>query len=176
MKRLLPLFIAVVSYSCNSNEPSGAATTDPAKEKTAIAAMLDSVNTAAANADYDGYFRFYTSDAVFIGTDATEHWNKEQFMVWAKPYFDKKTTWNFKSLERHIYFGTHENIAWFDETLNTQMKICRGSGVVVKENGAWKLQQYVLSMTFPNDKIDDVLKLKAPVEDSLIHVMEKVKR
>lgn len=89
MKRLLPLFIAVVSYSCNSNEPSGAATTDPAKEKIAIAAMLDSVNTAAANADYDSYFRFYTPDAVFIGTDATEHWNKEQFMVWAKPYFEK---------------------------------------------------------------------------------------
>jgi hypothetical protein len=37
--------------------------------------------------------------------------------------------------------------AWFDELLNTQMKICRGSGVLVKIDGKWKIKHYVLSMT-----------------------------
>jgi hypothetical protein len=32
--------------------------------------------------------------------------------------------------------------------LNTQMKICRGSGVLVKIDGEWKIKHYVLSMTF----------------------------
>jgi hypothetical protein len=41
--------------------------------------------------------------------------------------------------------------AWFDELLNTQMKICRGSGVLVKIGQEWKIKQYVLSMTIPND-------------------------
>jgi hypothetical protein len=29
--------------------------------------------------------------------------------------------------------------AWFDELLDTQMKICRGSGILVKENKQWKI-------------------------------------
>jgi hypothetical protein len=56
-------------------------------------------------------------------------------MEWAKPYFDEKATWNFKSIKRNIYFGKHDDIAWFEELLSTQMKICRGFGVVIKLNG-----------------------------------------
>jgi hypothetical protein len=48
------------------------------------------------------------------------------------------------------------------------MKICRGSGVLVKQNDEWKVQQYVLSMTIPNEKIGDILKIKSSVEDSLM--------
>jgi hypothetical protein len=68
-----------------------------------------------------------TEDAVFIGTDATENWGKPAFQEFAKPYFDKGKAWNFTVLERHIYFDQSKK-AWFDELLNTQMKICRGSG------------------------------------------------
>jgi hypothetical protein len=59
---------------------------------------------------------------------------------------------NFTVLERHIYFDQSKKIAWFDELLNTQMKICRGSGVLVKIDGKWKIKHYVLSMTIPNKK------------------------
>ena len=126
--------------------------------------MLDAFNVAAANADYNAYFNFYTSNAIFIGTEATEYWNKDAFMIWAKTYFDKKKTWKFKALSRNIYFDKYENIAWFDELLNTQMKICRGSGVVVKEKNGWKVQQYVLSTTIPNAEMDKVIKIKAPID------------
>jgi hypothetical protein len=61
--------------------------------------------------------------------------------------------------------------AWFDELLDTQMKICRGSGVVSKENGQWKIRQYVLSMTVPNSQVDPVVRLKAAEEDSLLRTM-----
>jgi hypothetical protein len=142
-------------------------------DKKQIASMLDSFNAAAAKADYNGYFNYYTSDAIFIGTDATERWDKQQFMVWAKKYFDRGKAWNFKSIDRHIYIGENKNIAWFDELLNTQMKICRGSGVVVKKDGMWKIQQYVLSITMPNDQIDGAVKLKTPMEDSIINSLIK---
>jgi hypothetical protein len=89
-------------------------------------------------------------------------------MIWSKPYFDKKTTWNFTSIERNIYFNITGDIAWFDELLDTHMKICRGSGVVVKQNNEWKIEQYVLSMTIPNDQLDKVVEIKAQTEDSLI--------
>ncbi|MDR3024806.1 nuclear transport factor 2 family protein [Chryseobacterium sp.] len=142
------------------------------KEKTAISTMLDAFNVAAAKADYTEYFNFFADESTFIGTDATEIWNKKEFMVWAKPYFDKKKTWNFKALKRNIYFSKDGKLAWFDELLDTQMKICRGSGVVEKINGSWKVKQYVLSVTVPNEVVDKVVVEKALIEDALIQKLK----
>jgi ketosteroid isomerase-like protein len=161
---LLSALLSTCSIKINSLTPS---------DSLQIGATLDAFNLAAASADYDAYFAFYTEDATFIGTDATEVWDKKAFMVWAKPYFDKKTTWNFKSLERHIYAGKNKDIAWFDELLDTQMKLCRGSGVMVRVKGVWKVQQYVLSMTIPNSVMEPVVKIKTPEEDVLINKLKK---
>lgn len=174
MKNWLFLILVLV-LSCAKPEKEQTSTstiTDFSKEKASIAAMLDSFNVAAARSDFDRYFGFFTSDGTFIGTDAMEIWNKDEFMVWAKPAFEKRKTWNFTALKRNIFFGQHPDIAWFDELLKTEMKICRGSGVVVKQSGEWKVQQYVLSMTVPNEKINEVLEIKGPIEDSLTTVLE----
>lgn len=47
----------------------------------------------------------------------------------------------FTLLERPIYFDKTGSIVWFDELLNTQMKICSDSGVLVKQGENWKVQQ-----------------------------------
>ncbi|UPQ75960.1 nuclear transport factor 2 family protein [Chryseobacterium nepalense] len=143
------------------------------KEKTEIGTMLDGFNVAAAKADFNTYFNYFAEESTYIGTDATEVWDKKAFMNWAKPYFDKNKTWNFTSLKRNIYFSKDGKIAWFDELLDTQMKICRGSGVVEKINGQWKVKQYVLSVTVPNDVVDKVVEIKAPIEDILIQKMKQ---
>ncbi|WP_333599125.1 nuclear transport factor 2 family protein [Flavobacterium sp.] len=137
---------------------------------------LDAWHKAAAEANYKNYFDAMTDDAVFIGTDATENWNKTAFQAFAKPYFDKGKAWNFTSLERHIYFSTDKKTAWFDELLDTQMKICRGSGVLELSNGIWKIKHYVLSMTIPNDKTNEVVKIKAPIEEVLITDLKNKKK
>lgn len=142
------------------------------KEKVEISAMLDAFNVAAAKADYNTYFNYFADESTFIGTDATEIWDKKEFMVWAKPHFDKKKTWNFTALKRNIYFSKDGKLAWFDELLDTQMKICRGSGVVEKINGQWKVKQYVLSMTVPNDVVDKVVAEKTALEDVLIEELK----
>lgn len=166
------LFICLTSCSQKTlnNNPSKF---DSGLETNNINLMLDSFNLAAAKADYQAYFNFYTDDAVFTGTDATERWNKKDFMVWAKPIFARGRAWNFKSLERHIYFDKSGKIAWFDEVLNTQMKICRGSGVLLKLGKDWKVQQYILSATIPNPIMDEVVKLKSAIEDTLIVKMKR---
>ena len=172
MKNTTSLFILLISFilfSCNQVEkPADKPVTDTVKEQTLINAMLDSFNRAAAKADFNAYFNFYTDDAIFTGTDATERWDKKQFMAWAKPIFDKGSAWDFTAMERHIYFDKTGTLAWFDELLNTQMKICRGSGVLVKQGSDWKVQQYILSAMVPNDDLDEVIKIKAHVEDSII--------
>lgn len=138
-----------------------------------INGLLDSLNIAAAQANFDKYFSYFADNATYNGTDATENWDKKSFMAWAKPYFDARTTWDFKSVKREIHFGEHDDIAWFEELLSTQMKICRGSGVVIKQNNKWKIQQYVLSMTIPNSKLDKVIALKTAEEDSLLRSYKK---
>ena len=158
MKNLLFLFLTTMSFAQN---PSGQ-----------ISEMLDNWHKAAANAKFDDYMNAMTSDAMFIGTDATENWNKKDFMTFAKPYFDKGKAWSFIALKRNVYIAKDQNVAWFDELLETQMKICRGSGVLVKLGKDWKIQHYVLSMTIPNDNTNQVIKLKQIIENPLI---EKLK-
>ncbi|MEO8233959.1 MAG: nuclear transport factor 2 family protein [Flavobacterium sp.] len=143
------------------------------KETAKINTVLDNWHKAAAEAKFDNYMNAMTDDAIYIGTDATENWNKKEFMTFAKPYFDKGKAWSFTALERHVYLDKSGKTAWFDELLNTQMKICRGSGVLVKINGEWKIKHYVLSMTIPNDNTNEVIKTKAPIEDALIDKLKK---
>ncbi|MEZ7499672.1 nuclear transport factor 2 family protein [Flavobacterium sp. Arc3] len=161
MKKIIFVLI-LIAVSCKPTKYT--ITSDENK----IDTLLDSWHKAAAEAKYDSYFEKMTEDAVFIGTDATENWSKPAFEVFAKPYFDKGKAWSFTVLERHIYFDKTKETAWFDELLNTQMKICRGSGVLAKIEGEWKIKHYVLSMTIPNENVSEVTKIKAPIEDKLI--------
>jgi ketosteroid isomerase-like protein len=137
-------------------------------EKEQVNNTIDAWHKAAAEANFDAYFRIMAEDAIFIGTDPTENWNKTNFQAYAKPHFDKGKAWSFKAIERHVYFDTSGKTAWFDELLDTQMKICRGSGVLVKIGQEWKIKQYVLSMTIPNENTNDVIRIIAPIEDALI--------
>lgn len=136
--------------------------------KTAINVVLDSWHKAASIANFEEYFGLMTEDAIFIGTDAKENWNRFAFEAFAKPYFDKGKAWSFSALERHIYFDATGNTAWFDELLSTQMKICRGSGVVVKIGNQWKIKHYVLSMTIPNENVNEVIQIKTLIEEPII--------
>ncbi len=167
MKKMTFFCISAFIIGCSSVK------TNTISDRTSINTTLDAWHKAAAEANYNNYFKYLTEDAIFIGTDATENWNKKDFAVWSKPFFDKGKAWNFTALERHIFFDASGKTAWFDELLNTQMKICRGSGVLVKSGNDWKIAQYVLSMTMPNDKINAVLKLKAVQEDSIINALKK---
>ncbi len=122
-----------------------------------------------ASADFNTYFDKTSNSFVFVGTDAKEVWNKKQFKDFSKPYFDKKETWNFTPLERNIYFSKTDNIAWFDELLDTWMGICRGSGVLTKEDGKWKISHYVLSVTIPNEDIKKVINVKKEKDSVLLN-------
>ncbi len=162
MKKLIILFLTIVTYSCKPSEVK------LQSEKQIITVFLNNWHKAAAEANFDAYFNAMAEESIYIGTDATENWTKKQFQAFAKPYFDRGRAWSFKAIERNIYYSEDGKLVWFDELLNTQMKICRGSGVLVQENGQWKIKHYVLSMTIPNDTTDEVVKIKAPIEDALL--------
>ncbi|MBP2834107.1 nuclear transport factor 2 family protein [Aquimarina sp. U1-2] len=138
------------------------------QEETKIDTILTKWHKAAANADFKTYFDLMTNDAIFIGTDPTENWQYDAFKTFAKPYFDKGKAWSFTTLERHIFLDHSKKVAWFDELLDTQMGICRGSGVVQKTTKGWKIQHYVLSITIPNENVKEIMALKKKFDLDLI--------
>jgi len=53
------------------------------------------------------------------------------------------------------------------------MGICRGSGVLMKEKGKWKIHHYVLSITIPNENVDEIKKIKEKFDQDLISEFKK---
>ena len=166
-KTILLLFIAFSTATFAQKKQTETA------EKETINNLLDSWHKAASDANFKDYFNAFAENSIYIGTDATENWNKKQFEAFAKPYFDKGKAWDFTSVERNIYFSADKKMAWFDELLNTQMKICRGSGILEFKNGQWKVKHYVLSMTIPNDNVDAVVQLKSEIENVYLDILKK---
>lgn len=136
--------------------------------------LINEWHKAASEANYETYFGILAEDGVFIGTDASENWQNEDFRAFSKPYFDRGKAWSFKTIERNIYVDKSGNLAWFDELLDTRMEICRGSGVLSKENGKWRIKHYVLSITIPNEDVDRVSEMKKE-KDSLFIQNKKLR-
>lgn len=124
-----------------------------------VAAALDGFHAAAAAADEEKYFSCFAADAVFLGTDATERWTRDEFRKWAHPYFARGKAWTYTPKSRWIAFSPDRRMAWFDELLdNASLGTCRGSGVLVLTSEGWKIEQYNLAIMVPNDASDSVVK------------------
>ncbi len=134
-----------------------------------VDSLLTAWHRAASEADFEGYFGAMADGAVFIGTDASENWDKNAFMTFSKPFFDRGRAWSFTAVERNIFLSPDGKTAWFDELLDTWMQLCRGSGVAVRTDSGWKIAHYVLSLTMPNDAVQEAIALKRE-PDSLLRI------
>ena len=150
---LLTVCVALAASAARGQTPDGMFATG------AIGGVLDAWHAAAAAADEEKYFSYFTPDAVYLGTDASERWTRDEFRKWAHPYFAKGKAWTFKATARWITFASSRTVAWFDEALDTpNLGPCRGSGVLVATTTGWKIAQYNLSIPIPNDLADDFKK------------------
>ena len=140
--------------------PTPSATSDQNTQSKELNSLIDQWHTDAADANFDSYIGFMDSTCNYIGTDATENWLRDDFAAFCKPYFAKKTTWDFTTIQRDVRINEAGNTAWFDEILDTHMGTCRGSGALELKNGQWKLMQYVLSVAIPNESMEAVKEAK----------------
>ena len=121
--------------------------------------FVDKWHRAASDAKFDDYFGAMADSSIFIGTDAGERWTKEEFMNFARPFFERGKAWSFRTIGRNWNPMSNSDVAWFDETLDTWMGVCRSTGVVCKTDSSWKISHYQLSVTVPNDKIKPFISL-----------------
>ena len=122
--------------------------------------LIDNWHLAATTADLQKYSQVMSDKFVFLGTAPGERWNKNAFLDFSKPHFDKGKAWDFKPSNRIWEFNIDSSVAWFDEDLDTWMRGCRGSGILEKENNAWKISYYNLTVLIENEKIGPFIKLR----------------
>ncbi|MGE0172271.1 MAG: nuclear transport factor 2 family protein [Oligoflexales bacterium] len=124
-----------------------------------VVKVLDQFHGAAAKADGATYFGLFAPQGVFIGTDPGERWTVEEFKKYAEPHFAKGQGWTYVAKTRHVDISPSKDVAWFDELLdNKSYGVCRGTGVLLKLNGAWKISQYHLTIPIPNELALDTVK------------------
>lgn len=121
--------------------------------------FVEKWHTAAAHADEETFFGMMAADGIYIGTDETEYWLRDELRSWAKSAFEKEVAWDFKTISRNIYCSDDGRTAWWDEKLDTWMGTCRGSGVLYRTSNGWKIKHYHLAVTIPNNKIKGFIKL-----------------
>jgi pimeloyl-ACP methyl ester carboxylesterase len=126
-----------------------------------VAGVLDDFHNAAAKADEVRYFDHFAPDAVFLGTDAGERWTLAQFRRYAAPHFAAGRGWTYTPTVRHVTISPDGSVAWFDEMLdNARYGTCRGTGVLVRIEGRWRIAQYHLTKPVPNDLMDELVELE----------------
>ena len=132
-------------------------------DEATVAAVLDDFHDAASKADDERYFGHFAEGATFLGTDITERWTLDEFRAYGQARFDQGTGWTYTPQSRHVYFSG--DTAWFDEILhNERFGACRGSGVLVKVDGVWKVAQYNLTVPIPNELLYQVVDMIRAME------------
>ncbi len=138
--------LAVLSLSAAAGETAAAD----------VEAVLDDFHAAASEADEERYFGHFAASGVFFGTDATERWTRDQFRAYAHPHFAQGKGWTYHPRERHVALSKDGATAWFDELLdNAKYGECRGTGVLQRYDGEWKIEQYHLTVPMPNELAKD---------------------
>ena len=122
-----------------------------------VNAFVDAWHDDAAHARM-AYFDKIAQDGVYIGTDKSELWQREQFKEWARKHFERNAAWTFKTLRRNVYASADKYIVWFDELLDTQMGVCQASGVIHRTPTGFEIVHYQLSIAVPNGVAAEVSK------------------
>ena len=147
--RKYSLLVVVVIFALTSGLLSFA--TLAANDEQSINTVLNSFHQAAADAEIKPYFNLLSQDAIFLGTDVTERWSKDEFKAFVEPYFSQGKGWLYTPVERNISLIKQGQVAFFDEILFSESYgTCRGSGLLVKTDQGWKISQYNLSIPMPN--------------------------
>lgn len=127
-------------------------------ERAAIDAVLDLFHAAAADADEERYFATLAPSAVFLGTAGGERWTGGEFRDFVRPYFSRGKGWAYTPSNRSVEIAADGQTAWFDEELDNDFYgECRGTGVLQRYGGEWKIEQYNLAIPIPNEVAEDVV-------------------
>ncbi len=157
MFKNLCLFFSLAAFLCSASTAQSRETAG-SSEVEAVEQILNAFHKAASEADEELYFGFFAPEGVFMGTDGGERWTVPQYRAFAHPYFSAGKGWTFVPRDRFVFLDGRKTVAWFDEKLDSaSYGECRGTGVLLKLDGAWKVAHYNLTVPVPNDLLKDLV-------------------
>lgn len=159
----ISLAAVVALAACGASpRPAASAAESRAEAQQAVAAVLDDWHDAAARGDFDRYFAHYDPAGTFLGTDAGEVWDVPAFKDYARAPFADGVGWVLVPTRRSLRVAPSGQVAWFEENLESEgLGPCRGSGVLLRQDGRWRIAQYNLALTVPNARLAEVRALLA---------------
>ena len=104
MRRLaefVPVLMTVCCMGC-ATVPTSLSAKDRGVEKGHVAQGLDAFHLAASQADASAYLGWLAPNAIFVGTDATEHWDRKAFADYVNRYFGKGKGWKMSVEWRRV--------------------------------------------------------------------------
>lgn len=151
IRHCLSLLLLLLSASARAEETAAAA----------AGATLDAFHAAADRGDKAAYLDLMTDDGVFLGTDEWERWPKRpEFTAYVDRRFKNGSGWSYRSVDRNLDFTPDGNVAWFDEVVYSETNgRFRGTGVLLKQNGQWKIAHYAMSFLILNENWEEVVAL-----------------
>jgi hypothetical protein len=156
--RACAALLAGLTLALGCRGPAAAPPSAVERERAAAAEVLDGLHRDAAAADEARYFERFAPEAVFLGTDPAERWTLAEFQAYAHPHFAAGRGWSYAVLERHLELAPALDTAWFDERLsNASYGECRGTGVLRRIDGRWRIAQYNLTLPVPNELAADLV-------------------
>jgi hypothetical protein len=144
------LLLSVLENRRNTN-----CAVDGAEDSLAVNKLMDAWHRAATKADENAFFGAMDSTCIYLGTDATERWLRDELKTTFAFAFERETAWDFTPSKRQLYFSEDGNTVWLEEMLATQMGTCRGSAVLKRVKKEWKIVHYDLAIMVPNELVND---------------------
>ncbi len=134
---------------------------NPQDAESAVHRLVDRWHAAAAEVRAEDYLAALAPDAVFLGTDPGERWDKAGFAEYVRHYFEGQGRgWKYVPSQRTVQLAPDGRTAWFDERLeNAGYGILRGTGVARLDAPGWRLVHYSMTFAIPNDQARAVVEV-----------------
>ena len=127
-------------------------------DRASVDMVLDEFHAAAAAADEERYAATMTDDVVFLGTAPGERWEGAVWRDFVHSFFSRGKGWAYEPSDRTVVIAEDGHVAWFDETVeNRHFGACRGSGVLRRKGGEWRVAQYNLAIPVPDDLVPELV-------------------
>ena len=118
--------------------------------------LLHDVHLAKAAGDGDRYFGHFAPDAVFLGTDRAERFSVAGLRAILGPYYARGARPVTIPIEQQVYLSPDGGWAWYEELVERKgVGRMRGTGVLRRVEGAWKIVHYNVVLTVPGALAED---------------------
>lgn len=147
MKQPIAAIAIFLLAACSAEAPAP----DGSPEET-----LQAFYDTAADADFEGWAALFAEDARFYGTDPAEDWPFAEMASDVEESFASGGGWDFEVRDRRVTLAPDGRTAWFADIahFNTTDYTLRPTGVLIAQDGEWKIAQMVMGVPFPNEIYD----------------------